>query len=280
MAETGPDSPPTTLRCPACGFENATTSVYCQDCGTRLVTQETFSPPAGHVAAVPAAAAPSAQPLSPTGRTIPPARTRPKIRSASSSIPPHLFRIFLGITLRTIVAAGIAAIIIQLFRPPISIPPIAAPMPLEVISNVRLAMRQAAQAGSSMNAPWLNLNSYLAGLLKAAPSSGLFKTSFERALLAPAPDGFTLYVERGVLGVDLWTTIRYHVAARSTGMALDAQNAAIGRISLPAWFTFAVEAMNGNLAEALSSELAILQGARSIQISPQQAHIEFSLPAQ
>jgi hypothetical protein len=153
-------------------------------------------------------------------------------------------------------------------------------MPLEVISNVRLAMRQAAQAGSSMNAPWYNLNSYLAGLLKAAPSNGLFNTSFERALLAPAPDGFTLYVERGVLGVDLWTTIRYHVAMRSTGMALDAQNSTIGRISLPAWATFTVEGMNGNLAAALSSELATLQGARSIQISPQQAHIEFSPPAQ
>lgn len=279
MAESGPDSPPPTVRCPACGFENATTSVYCQDCGTRLVTQETFSPSPGHVAAVPATAPSAPQAVPPTGRSTPPSRIRSKPRPASSRIPPHLLRTLLGVTLRTIVAAGLAAIVIQFFRPPVSIPPIAPPMPLEVVSNVRLAMHQAAQAGSSMNAPWPNLNSYLAGLLKAAPSSGLFKTSFERALLAPAPDGFTLYTERSVLGIDLWTTIRYHVAARSTGMALDAQNSAIGRISLPAWTTFAVEAMNGNLAEALSAELITLQGARSIQISPQQAHIEFS-PAQ
>lgn len=280
MAETSPDSPPPTIRCPACGFENATTSVYCQDCGTRLVTQEALSPSTGHVAAVPATAPSAPQPPPPTGRSTPPTRTRPKLRPATSRIPPHFFRTLLGITLRTIVAAGLAAIVIQLFRPPTYIPPIAAPMPLEVVSNVRLAMRQAAQAGSSMNAPWPNLNSYLAGLLKAAPSNGLFKTSFERALLAPAPDGFILYVERSVLGIDLWTTIRYHVVARSTGMGLDAQNSAIGRISLPAWTTFVVEATNGNLAEALSSELVTLQGARSIQISPQQAHIEFSPPAQ
>jgi hypothetical protein len=149
-------------------------------------------------------------------------------------------------------------------------------MPLGVISNVRIAMHQTAQAGSSMNAPWPNLNSYLAGLLQAPSSGGLFKASFERVLLAPAPEGFTLYVERDVLGIDVWTTIRYHVAARSTGMALDAQNASIGRLSLPSWATSVVETMNGNLADALSSELTILQGARNIQIGPQQVHIEFS----
>jgi hypothetical protein len=257
-----PDLPgmPSTIRCVACGFENTTTSLYCQDCGLRLV-----APPSA------IAEETAASPARPVVRAHP----SPRILSARRS---NRVGSFLTITLRTLVVAALAALIIQILRPPGNLPPAPVPLSAAIVNNVRAALQASAERGGPFDAPWSGqgLNAYLAAVLQPGPGS--LGTAFQRALLAPVGTGFSLIVGHNLAGLTLYSRVDYRIVARGSGIGVAPVGAALGRLPLPAWIVPAIDSMNGNLDQALASELDTLREAKGIRITPQKASIDFGPP--
>jgi len=249
-----------TIRCQTCGFENTTTSLYCQDCGVRLV-----APPSA-VAEENAPATVAAAPAKPAKKP----RILSKKRATKSTS-------LLTIIVRTLIVAAIAALIIQILRPPANLPAPSAPLPDNIVANVRGALQASAQRNSPFDAPWAGqgLNAYLAAVLRPGDSSGALQVSFQRASLAPITGGFSLFVERKALGMSIYSRIDYQLITRGNGIGIEPIGAALGQLPLPAFAAPMIESTNGNLGEALSSELAILREAKSIRITAQKASLDF-----
>lgn len=259
-----PDSAPAAgVTCPACGFVNAPHSLYCQDCGVKMPVA-----PPSYLSQTPSSVgeAPS---------TSPPTTPKPKARILSVNRGPSPVWRFLGVTLRTLVYAAVAALIIQLLRPPENLPPAAPPLEADVIAQVRDLLSSTASRGQPVDAPWPHVNAYLAGALVAEPGQ---TSSFVRAAVSPTADGFILLVQKNLGRVPVYTQISYRVLARGNGLAVEPTGAAIGRVRLPAWAAAVVERMNGSLATALAYELEILRNARSVKITAGSARFDFSPP--
>ncbi len=260
-----PDLPgmPSSVRCAACGFENTTTSLYCQDCGLRLV------PP-------PSAIAEDASPLpAPAKAAVRPVKTSPRILTARHT---SRVRTYLKITIRTLIIAAFAALILQILRPPADIPPAAIPLSPEIVGNVRSALQLSAQRSAPFDAPWSGqgLNAYLAAVLPPTSPSDQWHFAFRRALLAPSNNNaFSLFVEREIFGLTLCSRIDYRLVSRGNGIAIAPVSIALGQLPLPVWISPAVESTNGSLAQGLSPELETLRSARSVKITPQKASVYF-----
>ncbi len=260
-----PDLPgmPSSIRCAACGFENTTTSLYCQDCGVRLV------PPPSAIAAEESPTLPKA--------AAAPVRSKPRILSTHR---PDRAGSYLIIAIRTLILAALAALVIQILRPPADLPPAAAPLTEQVVNNVRAALQACAQKGAPFDAQWSGqgLNAYLAAILQPSAAGNPFHVAFQRALLAPAEGGFSLFVERKVAALTLYSKIDYQLVSRGNGIDIVPVSATLGRLPLPAWLAPGIESLNGGLDQALASELEILRQAKSVRITAQKASVSFGSP--
>jgi hypothetical protein len=251
---------PSTIRCTACGFENTTTSLYCQDCGVRLVPL------------------PTAIDENPTGESADLVaqirKSKPRILSVNR---PNRSRSIFFLALRVLFFAAAVALIALLVLTPANLPPTPSPLSAGVIENVRIALQRSAQTGKPFVAPWSGegLNAYLAGVLRPAKPPGGFEVTLAGALLSPTSDGFSLFTERNVLGVSIYTTVSYRLVSRGSGIGLVLTGAAAGRLPLPAWAAPAIELTNREVAKALAPELQILRGARNVQVTPQKAYVDF-----
>lgn len=267
MAEPD-ESPAATVRCAACGFENAPSSVYCQDCGARLVAlpsavqAESFTSPApAREFSVP----PPSPPPTPVATTLP---GRARILTAKRK--PRVVEV-LGITLRTIIFAALVAGLVQALRPPRALPKPAKPFDPEIVANARALAQQTSQTGGPFDAPWASIDSYLAGVLP--PTS-----SFARASIVPRAGGFLLIVERRVLGLPIYLSAEYQIVARGNGIGLDGTSAAIGRLPLPAGAAEFVPMLSGGIDRALFAELDVLRTAKTVQITQEKIRFTFLAP--
>jgi hypothetical protein len=249
-----------TISCPICGFENTTTSLYCQDCGGRLV-------------APPSAMTEQADPAE-TAAIIPNTRTKARILTVQR---PRRVRGFFIITVRTLVLAALAALLIQILRPPADLPPADPPLSGDVVVNVRAALNRSAMNGKAFAAPWFGegLNAYLAAVVPPTDSGSLLHVAFVRAALSPADDGFALFVQRKFAGVTFYSRTDYHLVTRGSGIGIVRTGAAIGHLPLPAWAAPAMDSMGSGIAQALSPEIGLLHGARGVLITPQKVTVEF-----
>ena len=258
---------PSSIRCGVCGFENPTTSLYCQDCGARLV-----APPTGIADAAPPTAGSAG-----SVRTPPPP---PRILSAKK---PNPVAKFIVVTIRTLFFAALLAVIILVLRAPQSVPAADGALSEQTVLGVRTFMQQSAQQGREVPIAWSDekhegLNAYLAAVLK--PGEGRFLgTVFVRALVGSAaePDCFTLFVERKISGLTVFSTITYRVISNGNGITLEPAGASLGRLALPAFMAPAVLSASGGVDQALSTELDLLRGARKVQISPTKVIVDFGV---
>lgn len=256
-----PDLPgtPSSITCAACGFENATTSLYCQDCGVRLVAPPT---------AIEETPAPEA---SGTGSVVTVRKKKPRILSAhreKRAAP------FLVITVRAVVLAAIAAPVILLLREPAGLPPAAAPLPADVIGNIRNGLAHNAQTIRPVTMPWSGqgLNAFLAGVVPTV-HSGL------SARVAPAGAGFTLFVRHRIGAISIYTTSTFRLVLRGNGINLQRVSATVGRLAVPSWALPAMNWADEGVAQALAPELGILRNAAAVQIDNRQVRVVFAHPA-
>jgi hypothetical protein len=265
MAEPGES--PATVRCTACGFENAPSSVYCQDCGARLVAVPSAAQAESFTSPAPATefSAPPSPPPKSVATSLP---GRARILTAKRR--PRVVEV-LGITLRTIIFAALVAGLIQALRPPRALPKPAKPFGPEIVANARALAQQTSQTGGPFDAPWASIDSYLAGVLP--PTS-----SFARASIVPRAGGFLLIVERRVLGLPIYLSAEYQIVARGNGIGLDGTAAAIGRLPLPAGAAEFVPALSGGIDRALFAELDVLRTAKTVQITQEKIRFTFLAP--
>lgn len=253
---------PSTIRCTACGFENTTTSLYCQDCGARLVA--------------PPSAIAEEQPELATSPAPPASKARPA-RILSINRPRAGLKL-LAITLRTLLLAALLAFVAVVLLPPANLPPKAAALAPDVIQNVRTALQRSAQMRKPLVVPWGNqgLNAYLAGVLTpSAANSGYVLLSGARLAPAPLPDTFTLFIERRILGVPLYTSTSYQLVTRGGGVSLDLTGAAVGRLPLPGWLAPSAELTNDAVTRALTPELQLLRSAKTVRTTPEKVFVNF-----
>lgn len=246
---------PAPITCPACGFENAAHTLFCQDCGARLPV----APPSYLTPASPASPATPSAPV-----------RKPRILKVHR---PGARREFLGITLRVLLYAGCAAISIQMLRPPRTLPPVVQGLSPEAVTQEFDNLTRNAGEGRTVRPTWEFLNAYLAGRLV---SVGDASSGFVRATVLPREAGFTLFVHKKAINLPIYTTVDFRVIARTNGLSLEPVGASIGRIALPPWAAGLVLAMNGGLATALSPEIDALRNARDAEISGGAVQLDFS----
>jgi hypothetical protein len=190
-----------------------------------------------------------------------------RARILSAKRQPRVLEV-LGITVRTILFAALAAGVIQALRPPRALPGPAKPFDEGVIANARALAQRTAQVGGPFDAPWASIDSYLASVL--TPSS-----SFSRAVVVPRAGGFLIIVERRVLGLPLWLSAEYRIAARGNGIGLENAAAAIGRLPLPPGAAEFMPWLFGGIDRALFSEIDVLRTAKSVQITQDKIRFNF-----
>ncbi len=256
-----PDLPgmPSTIRCASCGFENLTTSLYCQDCGARLV-----APPSAIVEeSAGAATAASAAPSKPA-------------RILSVDRPRTALKIFL-VTVRTLVIAAFLAFIASVLLPPSSLPPKVPALSTQVIQNVRTALQRSAQTRKPLAVPWGadGLNAYIAGVLAHAAASDTFIPLTGAHVAPAAADRFTLFVQRSILGFPFHTSTTYQLVTRGNGIHIVIASATIGRLPLPAWLAPSIGLADDAVARAFTSELQILRNARTVRTTPEKVFVNF-----
>jgi len=258
-----PDFPgmPSSITCPSCGFENSTTSLYCQDCGVRLV-----APPSSLVEQTP----PETSGTETTSTT-----PRKKARIVSINREKSGPNLIVNTVLILIVAA-IAALAILVFREPAGLPQEEAPLSADVIGNIRLGFSRNAQLGKPVNVPWTGqgMNAFIAGAVAAA-HPGL------AVMVAPADDnGFTLFVRHRIGSTHIYTTSTYHLISRGNGIGVVRTHATIGRLPVPSWASPAMEWADESVADSLAPDLDILRNATSVRTDAQQVRMSFGTPTQ
>jgi hypothetical protein len=254
---------PSSITCAACGFENATTSLYCQDCGVRLV-----APPSFAVEESAAAANAASSPVTNATRKKPP-------RILSTNRENHVGKIIV-ITLRTLIVAALAALIIVLARTPDDLPAEESPLSPETIANIRLGLMRNAQKGKPLEAPWSGqgINAYLAGALAHSRPD-------VTARVAPdGDDGLKLFVRHKLGSIHYYTTTSYRIVVRGNGINLVRTGGAIGRLTLPPWAWASLDSANGAVVEVLTPDFNILHNATGARINENGVHVDFGAAVQ
>jgi hypothetical protein len=257
-----PDLPglPSTITCPSCGFENATTSLYCQDCGVRLI-----APPSSIVQQ----AAPEASGVEQTATG---SKKKPRILSANREN--HVGSFFI-ITLRALILAAIVALVVLVFRAPAGLPQEEMPLSADIVGNIRAGMARNAQVGKPVNVPWSGqgLNAFVAGAL-ALSNPDL------TALFAPDENGFTLFVRHKIGSMHIYSTTHYRLIARGNGIGVIRTGSSIGCLPVPKWAAPAMSWADAGVVEALAPDVEFLRNAASVQTDALQVHVNFGAPTQ
>ncbi len=251
-------------RCAACGFENPPATLYCQDCGAKLE----IAPPSYLKTAAPALGSAAA-----AAETPPLPAKKPRIISTHRAPAPWLG--YALSFLRLALYAALIACAVLFFRAPADLPPAADSIDAQTIGEIRAGLTDVARRGSVATAPWPRLNAYLASVLAPADSTGALASSFLRAMLLPRPGGFTLIVQKSLVGIPIYTTVRYSVVARSGRIDLEPIGGAIGRLPLPAAAAPLLQRIAGDFSAPLSFELGILRTARTVRLTPNGVQIDF-----
>lgn len=185
---------------------------------------------------------------------------------------PNPVRKFLIITLRTLVLAALAALVVLIVREPANVPAGETPLPPDVVTNVRAALLRNAQTAKPFDAPWGapkgGLNAYLSGVLATAEPD-------VTAVIAPAGNGFKLFVRHKVGPLHIYTTTGYQLVARGNGLGVTCTGAALGRLPVPLWARSSIESWNAGIVRALEPDLEVLRNAAGVRISDQQVHVSF-----
>jgi hypothetical protein len=259
-----PAEPAGSNPCPACGFLNTPDRVYCEDCGAKLG----IAPPSYLKTAPPVVPAPAtpASTSAATPPTTPATAKKPRILSAQRG-PTFFDRAWSVI--RLLVYAALLAVLGAALWPPANIPPPATALDAETILQIRTRLNQTAERGSTVEAPWSRFNAYLASVL--LPGGG----SFVRAFLLPRPGGFTLTIQKRVLGLPIYTAVHYRLVVRDHRLSIEPTGTQVGRLPLPTAAAPVVRMLSGNLDTALAAELDILRRAQVVRLSPTDVLIDF-----
>ncbi|MGC1481179.1 MAG: zinc ribbon domain-containing protein [Chthoniobacterales bacterium] len=251
-------------QCPQCGFTNAATRTFCQDCGARITGGSGKPVPSG------------ARPTDAEGHTTAPPRPtkkkqRSKIRPDRERSSP--VRVFASL-IRIILYAALIAALIQAFRTPDNLPTATA-MSDEVAQNFRDRLADVANdpGGESMTFPWILINGYLAERVPPTRASdGFIPVEFVRVVAMPAEDEARIVMERLVYGHSLYVAVDLRPVSRGNGgTTARITGGSLGRLPLPGFIANLFTGTFRPVEDRLATELNTLSDAQTISIGPDAA---------
>lgn len=269
--------------CTACGFENDTTRVFCQNCGARLnlPVPQAGAPavPVAQAAPAPVAAQHVARPQPAAGtvrRPAAPARkpVAPKKQAGFGAFLWFLIKKIIG----TAIMAAVLAAAILMLRAPDNLPdPMLPNEPLAngAVSAMRVAMESPYPRSVDMTQDQLNI--YLATTLVAPPeSSNPVQARFVRAFVILGNGEGSYGVEQTLLKRSIYFMCTVIPEPKGTEPRARIVSAQIGRLRIPEplakYCTFLfTPSVNG-----VGVPLNWLEASASINISPDKMRVNWS----
>ncbi len=264
MADPEPSQDKT---CPQCGFANASTRTFCQDCGARLTGGSGAPVPSG------------ARPNDAVGHTTATPTTQRKHAQRKKEKAERSSTVrAIASTLRIILYAALIAAVIQIFRAPDELPTATA-MTQEVAQNFRDRLSDISKGGGgeSMAFPWILINGYLAERVPpSASSEGFLEVEFVRVVAMPSGENARIVMERLVSGHQIYLGLDLRPVSRSNGgSTVKVTGGSIGRLPLPGFIAGLLKNTFRQVSERLFFELDILREAEAITIGPEAASATF-----
>lgn len=242
------------LKCGQCGHENDLTRVFCQDCGARLDRTEVDASKGG----------PSVPPLVTAG---PGNKFKPiKLRKTGPGAPSWLK----SIVLLAIWAAIIAAII-QAARPPVDVPPPASANAsqgtvLENMLRTSSFSTNPVTYGANPDA----INGFLVSKLTAGADSSPITPVFKRVYVVAGDKTLKVGLEQTIATWPVYVVYEGVPVKSGDKWVLKPVGGQIGRLPVPALLSPYIERFFAPVTEALSIQLAYLNNANSIEVTPGQ----------
>lgn len=248
---------PNMIRCEQCGHDNDLTRIFCQECGSRLERP----------ADLPTAAPP---PLVAAG----PDRRLAKVKKQGPSLGK-----LAGTVFRLAILAAVLAVLIQLLRAPLDIPPPVSPRDPQGEVARRL-IESASQSPSpvSIGVSQDAINSILSSSLKvtAAEGSSPLKAEIQRIYVVFKAGAMQVGMEQRIQNWPIYVSM--DVVPQKNGSAWEGKviGAQIGRLPIHPLLAPLVKRLFAPLAEVLQPEFTRYSHLKSIDFQPGQAMLNWS----
>lgn len=236
-------APSPTLQCKECAYENEPERVYCHNCGAKLDR--------------------SVLPKEEQIRRESPAKARKRIiKMTNPGNSP--FRRELSALVKTIIYASLAAMVIEMARPPENVPPAKTEPQTRLLSSdlSEIAQSPIPKAGTFTEA---EINSYLKG--KVVGKGDLPGVEFKRAYVDLEPGTARIIMEKAIYGYSLYMGTLYRVEASSGVLTATNLGGNIGRLPIhPLIMERVTPYLFGTFAEATKREYGLLTQMQSVVI--------------
>lgn len=241
------------VRCASCGYDNDPTRVYCHNCATRI-DRGGAAPPA------------------PTGFTHPTDAAKMKRKRAPGAWLKwigSLGKMCMVLLKLCIVSALVAAIAFALLSPPDVPPPV--PGDADLARRLGDLVGQASSSSSSIAfaVPASDLQKWFAAVVQVLPASGALPLNPKRVYVVPMQGRVRLGLECGLpADYSLYMEGEYEPVLAGNAYRLEPRRYSIGRLPLPVALGYPVQSQFDGLLDALSTTLAQLAKASSIEVAP------------
>jgi hypothetical protein len=253
--------------CPACGYENDATRVFCHSCGVRLPrTEEELEKKAEH----------NRQATEQAKKVL-----REGVKKSTKRSLKDLLAGMVHALITMGFYAALAAAIILALRLPANFPQPAQPDPKLVEAGER-QIANAAKPGFKGNITTSQdlINDYLSSkqILDSRTVFMVLKAEVQRLFVILDEEFFTFGLEFSLAGKPLVITTNYEVTGSPGALSLKILGGSIGRLPLHPIIFERVFKWYEPAAEALYNQLQILSEAESIVISPGTAKATWDRP--
>lgn len=249
---------PIQLTCPDCRRENEAERIYCHDCGARLDRSA--------LANRKTAKAETAEDLHKRMRGM---FSKRRIKT----------KLFVLKTIKVILAASVAAVLVEVLNPPDVPPPVKSEtLPPQI--NMSLEDLTESKQPKTLEFSEDDVNAYLANAMKHKkdkldhPLLG-----FERAILGFSEGNCRVTMERSIFGYSIFSSGDYDVQMHNGKVVATPKSAAIGRLALhPIVFPY-LKVLFGDAVAAMDREHKLLDKVGAIQLHDKMVEVSSAAPA-
>jgi hypothetical protein len=202
---------PIQLTCPDCQRENEAERVYCHDCGARLDRSVLANRRAAKV------------------ETAEDLHKRMRGMFSQRRLKTKLFFVQTG---KIVLAASVAAVLVEVLMPPDVPPPVtAATLPPQI--NLTLENLTESKQPQAMQFSEENVNAYVANALKHKKQKLEYPLiGFERAILGFTEGRCRVVMERSIFGYSVFTSADYDVQISGGKVVVTPKGGALGRLPI------------------------------------------------
>lgn len=242
------------LKCSQCGHENDLTRVFCQDCGARLDRTEVEASNGGVSAPPLVTAGP--------GKSFKPIKIRKEGGGGLGWLKSLVF---------LIIWAAIIAAVIQAVRAPDDAPPSnAANVSQGTVLENMLRSSSFSSNPVTYGANQDAINGLLSSKLKAGGESSAITPEFKRVYVVAGDKTLKVGLEQTIATWPVFVVFEGVPVKFGDKWVLKPVGGQIGRLPIPAPLSPYIERFFAPVSEALNAQLAYLNNANSVEITPGQ----------